>query len=271
MPIRSILAMLFMVVSYPVLSVTSFYGNFDSGTVTGIGNTNWKYVQRVAQDRFTIIDGGGTHPSAARVEVREGDNPLNCCNGTDRAEVLVMQKADGSELHENLSSGTQEYTISVKFDELSWPLISDITGGGKWGIFLQLHGPDNLNASPAYALSATDKIRFNMRTGLISKSGNNVEYDLTNGDVTKGSWIDFIVTIKYAIDNTGFVRVQRRDEWEADFTQVLYIPNTPTLQYSLRGKKPIVGDHYMKHGLYRNRQPFRSILYLDNFTRSPVP
>ena len=85
-----------------------------------------------------------------------------------------------------------------------------------------------------------------------------------------GKWIDFIVTVKYAKDNTGFITIQRRDEGQTNFTQVLSITNTPTVQYDPNVNNGAVGNHYMKHGLYRNSQSFTSVLYLDGFTRTAV-
>lgn len=245
---------------------TSFYGDWESGQVTGSDNHNWRGKQVVASDRISIINDGGARQGNyyARVEVRNGDNPLNCCQGTDRAEVLEMQNADNSKIYENLSSGTQRYSFSVKFDE-SWQTIVE-HGNGAYGIFLQLHGPDNLGASPAWAFSATDNIHFNMFSGDIITS-INVAHALSNGALNKGNWIDFILTVKYAKDNAGFVNIMRRDEGQTDFTEVLDISNTPTLQYSSNVNGGAVDDYYIKHGLYRNQQDFTSILYLDGFTR----
>ena len=245
---------------------TSFYGDWESGQVTGSDNHNWRGKQVVASDRISIINDGGARQGNyyARVEVRNGDNPLNCCQGTDRAEVLDMQNADNSKIYENLSNGIQRYSFSVKFDK-SWQTIVE-HGNGAWGIFLQLHGPDNLGTNPAWAFNATDNIRFNMRVGDITTSKLGA-YDLSNGALNVGHWIDFILTVKYAKDNTGFVNIMRRNEGQTDFTEVLDISNTPTLQYSSNVNGGAVGEHYIKHGLYRNQQDFTSILYLDGFTR----
>ena len=174
-----------------------------------------------------------------------------------------MQDANNNQIYENLNSGTQRYAFSVKFDP-SW---RTITGSGAWGIFLQLHGPNASN--PAWAFNATDKIRFATRLGDMTKNGI-VPRELSNGSLNVGKWIDFIVTVKYAKDNTGFITIQRRDEGQTNFTQVLSITNTPTVQYDPNVNNGAVGNHYMKHGLYRNSQSFTSVLYLDGFTRTAV-
>ena len=105
---------------------TSFYGDWESGQVTGSGNHNWSSKQVVDADRISLINDGNARQgnNYVRVEVRHGDNPLNCCPGTERAEVYGMQDEDNNPIYENLESGIQRYTFSVKFDE-SWQTIVD--------------------------------------------------------------------------------------------------------------------------------------------------
>ena len=263
--IGSIGAAFLLAASFTAFAQPSFQGDWESGTVTGSGNTNWIWLEAVAADRFTLVNDGVRPGTYARVEVRSGDNPLACCAHTDRAEVSGMQNANSTPLYENLSSGTQRYSFSVKFDA-GWQTIVD-NGAGAWGIFLQLHGPgDN---PPALAFSATDQIRFNTLGGDVSESAN-VGINLANGSLNTGHWIDFILTTKFASDNTGFVNILRKDEGEASFQEVLNLSNIPTLQFDPGVNGGAVGDHYWKHGLYRNRQDFTSVLYLDGMTREAV-
>lgn len=90
---------------------------------------------------------------------------------------------------------------------------------------------------------------------------------MANGSLSIGKWIDFIFSVGFAADDSGFVSVWRRDEGEASFTQVLSITDTPTLQYSSSFSDGAVLDHYWKYGFYRSRQDFTSVLYLDGLTR----
>lgn len=194
-------------VAIPLPGQISFWGDWESEMVTGDGNKNWSNLQAVAPDRFRLIKDNTRSGTYARVEVRHGDDPIGD-GSTERSEVVTMQKADSSELNENLNSGTKRHSFSVKFDR-SWQTIADIDGNGAWGIFLQLHGPDDLDTNPAFAPSATDKIRFDIRAGDIRTTSVR-EFDLLNGNLNKGHWIDFIVTIKYAKNKTGFVDIKRR-------------------------------------------------------------
>lgn len=263
--VGSTAAIFLLAANCSVFAQPSFQGDWESGTVTGSGNTNWISLQAVAPDRFTVINDGVRAGSYARVEVRPGDNPLACCYNTDRAEVSEMQYANSTPLVESLDSGTQRYSFSVKFDA-GWQTIVD-HGYGAWGIFLQLHGPDAL--PPALAFSATDQIRFNMLVGDISNA-TTTGISSSLGELNSGHWIDFILTTKFAVDNTGFINILRRDEGQASFQEVLNLTNTPTLQFNSSVDGGAVGDHYWKTGLYRNRQDFTSVLYLDGMTREAV-
>lgn len=269
--IAALLATLFWATCQGATEAPSFHGDWESGTVTGRGSSNWRRMEAVGPDRITLVEDSVRRGKVARVEVRKGDNPLTfCCFDTDRAEVARMQNDDGTELPENLGSGNQQYSFSVKFDD-TWQVIEK-PGPSAFGVFLQLHGPNVFGVSPALAFNATDQVRFDMFTGDID--GSTVQrHDLANGSLNIGSWIDFVLTVGFAADNTGFVNILRRDQGESEFSKVLSITNTPTLQFSSSFADGAVMDHYWKHGLYRSRRDFTSILYLDGMTRqaSMVP
>lgn len=248
---------------------TNFYGDWESGLVTNKSANNWEDVEEVAPDRITLLNDGGARQGNyyARVEVRPGDNPLTCCSLSSRAEVSGLISSTNTRIYENLNSGTQQYSFSVKFDTTWQPMVNHNDGEGTYGSFLQLHGPNGTN--PDWMLSATDMIRFHIRSGDITKN-KGTYFLISNPFLNKGKWIDFKITIKYTKDSTGFVLINRRDEGQTDFTEVVNMQNIPTLQYDPNINNGTVGDHYMKYGLYRNDQTFTSILYLDGFTRSSV-
>lgn len=263
--IRSTVAVLLLLPACQAMAAPSFNGNWTSGSVIGNGNTNWRALEAVAADRFTLVSDGSGRGTYARVEVRNGDNPLACCYNTDRAEVNGMQDANSNLIYENANSGTERYSFSIKFDS-GWQTISS-NGGGAEAIFLQLHGPNDFE--PALALSATDQIRLNMRVGDVTRS-TVTRNDLANGALNPGQWIDFILTTKFAIDDTGYVNLMRRDEGQTSFQEVLNIANTPTLHFDPNVDGGVAGLHYWKYGLYRSRRDFTSVLYLDDLTREAV-
>ena len=157
--------------------------------------------QVVSNDRIQLIKDSSRSGTYARVEIRSGDGGGD---SVQRSEVTMMQDNSNNQVMEDLNSGTQQYKFSVKFDS-SWQNISG------WGIFLQLHGDDSYSTNPAIAFSATDKIRLNMRTGDITQN-KGAPHELSNGDLNKGHWIDFVMTVKFAANNTGYITVLRRDE-----------------------------------------------------------
>jgi hypothetical protein len=241
----------------------TFYGDFKSRTINGFGNHNWMDIQVVDQTGFAIIpcDRG----ICAKVRVNSGDDDGGG-SGTERAEVVNMQTSTSNPLYENRMSGIQRYSFSVKFDPTWKTMTKNYQGNGDWGVFIQLHGPDELGTNPAWDMSANDKITFGLRGGDIDQNPGR-DYVLRNSSLNKGHWIDFIVTIKYSATNTGYVVVQRKDEGSVGYATALKLQNIATLQYVKVNNAYAVGNHYMKYGLYRNKSSFTSILYLANFIR----
>ncbi len=166
------------------------------------------------------------------------------------------------------SSGTKQYSFSIKLDKTWQQPIDNGDGRGKYAIFLQLHGPDVMGTNPLFALGYRS-IRFSLYGGDISKYSKSY-VNLSDGALNIGKWIDFILTIKYQKDKTGYVTIQRRNEGQTNYTEVLNLQNVSTLQYHPSYNGGAVGNHYMKYGLYRNNQKFTSILYLDGFTESTI-
>lgn len=242
----------------------TFSGDWEKG-ITGPGN--WRYKQTVADDRLIRVTSPVRQGKyAVRVEVRPGDDPIN--SSGERAEVLYMTDADNNKMVENESSGTQFYAFSVRLDP-NWQSPASGPSGG-WGMIFQLHGPDNLQSSPAFSIQARDRFLVTLHSGDLDSSTQSLKwktYSLSNGSLNQGHWVDFVVEITFAKNFTGSVVVWRRDEGQTDFTKVLSALKVPTLQYksSLGG----VGDHYWKHGLYRSEQTtITNILWLDGLTRA---
>jgi hypothetical protein len=244
---------------------------------TIIGNGCWDEENRVADysiQRVTDYVRKGNY--SARFEVRPGDDPLGCTGCGERAEVADMLTEDGVEINENENSGTQYYAFSVRFDE-NWVSPEEDPVDGVWSHFFQLHGPDVLEASAAFALdtlnaSNNEGISVVLRTGDLDDPVNSLQwenYELSESSLNKGHWIDFVIKIKFASDFTGAVDVWRRDEGETEFTHVLSVSDVPTLQYASSVNGGAVGDHYWQHGFYRPVQSGSviNILWLDGMSR----
>ncbi|HEY8271998.1 MAG TPA: heparin lyase I family protein [Pseudobdellovibrionaceae bacterium] len=249
----------------PAISSSSFFGDWESGTLTGSGNYNWSQSQISTKSSYTLLnDGGGRQGSYyARVSVA----PRRCRSCVERSEVVQMQDAQNHPIVENESSEIQRYSFSVKFDSSWKPIVGNRSEA--WGIFLQLRSPNTFPTRAAWAFNASNTITFRQRGGNLRYNKGKI-YPLSNNSLNTGKWIDFVLTIKYAKDNTGFFRIHRRDEGETTFTEVLNVTEVPTLQT----RDGVVADHVIRHGLSRNHHNFTSILYLDGFTRetvSPTP
>jgi lysophospholipase L1-like esterase len=241
----------------------TFSGDWEDG-LTGEGN--WLLTQIVASDRFQRV----TEPVrqgqyAVRIEVRPGDDPID--SSGERAEVSIMTDRNGNAIHESESSGTQYYAFSVRLDP-DWE-IPESGDSGTWAIIFQLHGPNDLNTSPSFAVDIENQLEVSLHSGDLDSDENSLQwqsYPLSDSSLNQGEWIDLVFKVKFATDFTGSVVVWRRNEGEHSFRQVLSLQNVPTLQY--KSSEGPVGDHYWKHGLYRNEQStITNILWLDGLSR----
>ena len=136
--------------SAAVAGVVSFNGDWDKDPAQG----GWADIQVVDPAKLHKDPNTPTwhNRGAARVEVDSGDDPLNLATGTERAEVLSMQDSSGKQIPESEGSGTQYYAISYKFPT-DWAGTEIAGDGTSWSIVFQLHGPDKLGYSPAFALT----------------------------------------------------------------------------------------------------------------------
>jgi len=220
---------------------------------------------------------------SARFEVRPGDDPLGCEGCGERAEVADMTTLDGIEISETEKSGTQYYAFSVMFDE-NWENPQP-DYDGLWSLFFQLHGPDNLNGSPAFAIDTTSSnggtgISVSISSGDLDDDNNefsSMAFDLSDNRLTRGHWIDFIIKIKFASNNSGSIKVWRRNYNSSNFivaldTKEQYPNGIPTLQYRTSYQEGAILDHYWKHGIYRPHQDLKTgkanILWLDGMSRA---
>jgi hypothetical protein len=215
----------------------------------------------MASDRMqTVTDPVQIGGYAVRVEVRPGDDPIN--SSGERAEAVIMTESNGNSINENESSGTQYYAFSIK-------LPPDWVRPTHYGICLQLHGPDTLDASPAFAFEVTNAFSMDVTAGDLDTPAAAYKHayvPLSDGSLNLGHWVDFVIKIKFAKDFTGSIDVWRRNEGATIFTNVLSLVNIPTLQY--KSSQGGVGSHYWKYGYYRSDQTtITNILFLGAIAR----
>jgi hypothetical protein len=262
----------------------TFWGDWETGLRAGNGVHNWYGDPHIMSSKyasypdsvkkysycFYVVKDDSAHARQgkyyAHVEVRPGDDPRN--DGTQRSEVIHMQKSNNKQLWENYKSGTVEYQFSIKLDT-TWQIIHAGTG---WCSFVQLHGDDNngFDGGPAWFVGALDNMVFQAMFGDGTNPGTSGPRNI--GPLNIGHWIDFRIRQKFAYDNTGFIHLDRRDEGQTDYTRMVTFDNTPTLQWGTKGiaVDSVKAGHYMKTGIYKVKQNMTSIVYLDGFTRYVV-
>jgi hypothetical protein len=252
---------------------------FESDWTADPAMGGWQAVQVVQPTRMHP-DGTTTWHgfTAVRVEVDPGDDPLNLGENTERAEALVMQTSSGAAIPENVSSGTEYFATSYMFPS-DWAGTALEGDSNSWSIVMQLHGPDALGASPAFALMAakttsggTENLFVTTNPGAVPAGGCcGPTYPFTgNSLIALGKWTDLVFLMTFAADPTGHLTVWRRDQGQAAFTQVVDAANVATLQY--QGSPSSVGDHYWKQGLYRGGDVMGrvDVLWIGPTARGPT-
>jgi Polysaccharide lyase len=224
--------------------------------VAGSGANHWRIVQERGKDRLQV-ERDPTSPKGGavlRVEVRSGDT---VGWSGERAEVSHMLGPAGVRYPVTADTGHEVYGLSTKVDS-DWHPPTSINKW-RWGLILQLHGPDDFNAPPALALAVEDDFHINLCAGDLSEGGASRNKDansvaLSRGDLRRGHWVQFLIDVVWAYDSHGSLTVYRRDEGEATFTPVLSQAGIPTLQFRSTTPHPN-GTHYWKAGYYRSVSP----------------
>ncbi|BAO45311.1 hypothetical protein TBH_C2401 [Thiolapillus brandeum] len=252
----------------------SFYCDWEKEMT---GGRCWDELHTGGKGRFIRV----TEPvrqghHAVRVEVRPGDDPLHCGDCGERAEVSYMRDARGNRILEDERSGVKFYAFSLMLDK-DWQT-PEAAQDGLWGLVFQLHGPDELSASPSIALDVTgdaagnhEGFHINLHAGDLDDPRRSLQwksFPLSDARLNRGHWVDFILKIRFAADFTGSVDVWRRDEGGDRFRHVLALGDVPTLQYRGSVNHGQVGSHYWQHGFYRPRQShIVNVLWLDRVLR----
>jgi hypothetical protein len=247
--------------------------------VAGYGANHWRIVQERGEDRLQV-ERDPTSPkggAVVRVEVRPGDS---VGWSGERAEVSHMLSPTGARYPVTAESGHEVYGIAVKLDPNWQPPTPDPHNGWRWGLFLQLHSPDQSGGPPAFAFAAEDDFHLSLCAGDLLLDGHNKDAKsvaLTRGDLRRGHWVQFLIDVTWAYDTHGSLTVYRRDEGETVFSPVLTQVGQPTLQFNSKfpdsqnispAPNGTVYTHYWKVGYYRSVTPgVTSRLWLGPFVR----
>lgn len=241
-----------------VIQAVTFNVDWTYG-LTHNGGFHWPEIY---DDRMTIVQDivRAGKPNSIRVELRSGEEPAS--NG-ERCEVCLPKDINGTLWYENVNvTGTKYYALSTYLPS-DW---SPPTGADPWCILVQLHTPDAISgASPTIALEALSAYRIQTCWGDADVGLNYAYLTLSNNALQKGHWVDWVLRYTMAKDASGSIYVYRRDEGEAQFTQVLASLNRTTVVW--KASQPTYIDHYWKTGIYRSDFAGTNVVYLSGFTR----
>jgi hypothetical protein len=265
------------------------WSDFEAFWTPALDNT-WMLNTSWARDRIRL-EQDPTSPRqglVARFEVRSGDHREGAYSG-ERSEMYSMLGRNHKKLPVTVESGHEYYGISVKVspDWRSPHPESPQKCNCVWGTFMQLHSPNVYASPPALGLMAENDFHLNMDAGDLDKISVNPStgqprhtkkdgqsFALSDGDLRRGHWVQFMLDVVWANDSNGSVKLYRRDEKQPGFRQVLNMTGIPTLQWnklvSTEGTKP--GDdsvvHYWRIGFYRSTSPNQTnVLWLGPVVR----
>lgn len=249
--IRALTAAALIISATPAGAENIFVGDWSRPVALG-GPATWRYLHTMGPGAVTIEpDPTSSTGRVARFVVRPGDK-VGGWSG-ERAEVSHMQDASGRPAAVNAASGREFYGLSVKVPA-NWQPPERNARNQVWGLFFQLHGPDDLHASPSVGLDAGADFHLTLHGGaLINNRRGGIEYPrhyrFTDGSLNRGRWVQFLMEIKWSADDDGWVLVWRRDQGARDFVKVAEVRDVATLQY---GTDQPIKDHYWKAGFYRS-------------------
>jgi hypothetical protein len=134
-----------------------------------------------------------------------------------------------------------------------------------WGVVLQWHS--GYPGVPPLVLNARDDtLLADFNAGVVDSRGHGAYGDIHTmlPTLTKGSWNDFVVRVRWEGTATGSFQVWHRVRGQTGFQRRLDLQGIPTLQVV----NDAVYENYLKLGLYRNADPVKTdVVYHDGFHR----
>ena len=198
----------------------------------------------------------------AAFTVQPGDKYLG--SSGERAEIVVGRWNNSDRFKISGQRAEPEfYRVSVRC-QVPWtpPDVNEF--GFAWGIFFQIHGPDEFGKSPALALHAEDGFYLSVFGGnVVGGSGSKVS--LAGQSILESGWVDFVVEVLWRTSDDGYVRVLSRPAGVQDFAVAGQVQGVPTLQWSGIELEHI---HYIKYGFYRSESDHINSVQVGELRRS---
>lgn len=214
----------------PVGSDLLFVGDFNTGDFSQWGSVQKKGYNGSASGfggdyGLSIVGMGAGHETAARFEVRPGDEPSF---GGERSEVR-----NGTDDASATRSGDERwYEMSVFFpDDFPSP-------ANTWFIIMQWHAG---SGSPPLALEvgSNDQLRFTN-----NRSGGRTDL----GPITRGQWMDLVLHVQFSSGSDAFAEAWINGVKSSNVHQE---PNMSS------------DANYIKQGIYRGDQGQTHVVYHD--------
>jgi hypothetical protein len=212
-------------------------------------------------DRFVIEhDKNYESRPIAKFTVRPGDVFNNSTGEQSAVNLGGWQSTSRFRVQGN--EGVEFYRVSVKL-ATGWTPPEKNSRGYTWGLFFEAHGPNEYMAPPAVAIHVENNFSLFVLGGDLNAKVGGRRF-LTKSSLNIGRWVDFVLKIKWAPDETGAVAVWRRDEGESAWEKVADIEAVATLQHK---GIPIPNSHYWRAGFYRSESKHTNVLWLGPILR----
>ncbi len=257
-----------LITAMPTFATVLFNGNFETADHSQWSDLSWN-LDRPEAEQFEIVTDivrEGTY--AARMTVHDGDEFLD--TGGERVQ---LERPDAY----NEEEGTEYWYSWSTFFPADWQNLTNAPDD--WLLIADWHATNNADFSE---ICQPLQIELNGNNQLIATilSGNVTGYDCFNGSGTAnyfdqvivdgldlGKWNDFVIHVKWTVEDTGVVEIWHKTDDEATFTKVLNQSGIPTRQYV--NNKANSDTPYFILAHYRSEeQAHTSVLYQDAFRQA---
>ncbi len=214
-----------------------FRGDYETGNFS-----QWDSVQALPGDATIVTSPTRQGNYAARFQVNPGDNPLNCCAGSERSEVYASTGE---------TAGVESWWAWSTYFPSDFNVRPELE-------LERLHATGTTPARPDRRMPCSRSMPWRAQPNLLlAVYGGDFNNPATRGftlaPFERNRWFDFVFHVKWEPDATGFVEVWLNGQ--------LVVPKTylPTI-YSGQSV-------YLKEGFYRPSYSLPTVLYQDGMRR----
>ena len=260
----------------PILLAHAAYANvvFDGGFETG-NHSQWSdlgwNLDRPESEQFEIVtDIVRRGVYSAKMTVHDGDEFLD--TGGERVQLErpdIYNEQEGDEYWYQWST----------FLPADWQNLTGVANGDDWLLVADWHptqDPDFENVCQPLQIEIDGNNQFiaRMLTGNVSGydcyQGSGTAFsdsEIIVNNIELGKWNDFVIHVKWTVENDGFVEIWHKTGDENLFTKVFEKIGVPTRQYVDVKSNSDIAYFILAH--YRSEeQAHTSVLYQDAFKQA---